>query len=385
MTGAGTTVVVGSGVIGASIAAHLARRGGGPVVVCEHDHGLGLGATGRSLGLLRLHHTEASDANLALRSLPTFQRSTELIGGECGYRPCGFALLIGPEQLAAMDRNVARIRSLGGKVDVLDPADFHDRHPGLRLTGVAAVALEPDGGYGDPAALTRCLLRLAVAAGARILDGAHVDRVLLRGDRALGVRTNVGDVAADTVVLAAGAWTASLAAEVGVDLPIEPRRIGAGFNEAARRDGYQVPACIDDTTGTYFRPGDRGLYFGVPCDPAASAEDVLRPLRADEIAAAQTAVAERVPDLVHGRVAGTRVGVDGYTPDKRPVIGPTAVEGLYVAAGMSGGGFKIAPAVGELVAAEIGTGSAHSALAPYRPGRYAAGRPIRPKYPYRWM
>ncbi|MFE9749572.1 NAD(P)/FAD-dependent oxidoreductase [Saccharothrix saharensis] len=375
-----TTAVVGGGVIGAAVAWHLARRGH-DVVVFDQRRG-GVAATAQSGGLLRLHHTADCDIALAARALPTFQRFGELVGGDCGYRPTGFALLVGPEHGEALRHNVDKVRAAGGKAEVVEPGALAARYPGLRLDGVAAAAYEPDGGYADPAATARLLLDAARAEGARVLDDVPVEHLLVRDDRVVGVRCSIGDVDVDAVVLAAGVWSAGLAEEVGVDLGISPRWIAIALAHAEA----DVPACIDDTTGNYFRPnGGQGVFFGVDLDPEDEPVGTYFPVRPELVTAARDGLWRRVPALADGPTVSTRVGVDGYTPDRHPVIGPVGPAGLYAATGLSGGGFKLAPAVGELVAHEVDTGEEHEELVPYRPGRFAAGEPIVGEHGYRWM
>jgi len=210
--------VVGAGVIGASIAQQLARDGTETVVVCEQYWGGAQTATTQSGGILRLHHTVGCDVGLAARSLPTYQRFGEVVGGDCGYVPVGFALLIGANHTDALVRNVDTVRSCGGRTELLEPEQLVRSYPGLRLGGFAAAAYEPDCGYGDPATTARALLAAAEAAGAMLLRGVRVERLLTHGERISGVRTTVGDIPAATVVLAAGAASAALARTIGLVL-----------------------------------------------------------------------------------------------------------------------------------------------------------------------
>jgi glycine/D-amino acid oxidase-like deaminating enzyme len=201
-----------------------------------------------------------------------------------------------------------------------------------------------------------------------------------------GVRTNLGTIRARQVIVCAGAWSARLAAGVGVDLPLEARRIGIARAAVDAPPG-SLPAGIDDILGTYFRPVPGGsLYFGVPLDPAVDPDREPAALLAAEVDPVRSRLAARLPGLATGPVVASRVSFDGYTPDKRPVIGPMTgsdgPDGLYLCTGFSGGGVKVAPAVGELVAAELTTGAASPLLTPYRPQRFAAGEPIESDYPY---
>ena len=387
MRPAADIVVVGAGVIGASIAVQLARRGRRRVIVCEQNRHAGHAATAQSGGILRVHHTADCDVELAVRSLPVFQAFRQIYGSGCGYVPAGFALLVGPAQVEALEHNLSTVQAAGGKVEVLTGGELTARFPGLAPNGIAAAAFEPDGGFADPALAARAMLTAAVSAGAEVLDGVSVEGLLAHDDEIAGVRTNLGDIAGSSVVIAAGSWSSAIARTVDVDLPITPRWIGLGFSRAPVPAGYDVPACIDDTLGTYFRPADApGLYFGTAVDDrAAGLGSPAGRVRREPIDTALRDLLIRVPGLADGQIRGSRLGVDGYSPDRRPVIGPVGPDGLYLATGMSGGGFKIAPAVGELVATELLTGRAQPALAPYRWQRFSAGEPVAPQHPYQWM
>ncbi|MFV2121583.1 NAD(P)/FAD-dependent oxidoreductase, partial [Streptomyces sp. Act-28] len=235
--------------------------------------------------------------------------------------------------------------------------------------------------------------------GVEIHEGVRVHEVLAdaSGSRVTGVRTTTGQWSTPLVVLASGAWGDAPAAHQGVRVPVTARRIGlaqAPQPRAGRRGAEaSVPTCIDDTTGGYFRPeGTDRLFFGVPSHPDVVLGQDVAPLTADELSSALAANARRVPAAVSAPLTGTRAGLDGYTPDKRPVIGPAGPDGLYLALGFSGGGFKTAPAVAELAAAEILDGQAVAGkseqplLAPYRWERFAGGgRGIVAEAPYAHM
>ncbi|MGD9485980.1 FAD-dependent oxidoreductase [Streptomyces sp. TRM70308] len=391
-------VVVGGGVVGAAIAHQLALAGLGRIVLCDQGRIGAQGATSRSGGLLRLHHTSRHDTELTARSLPVFEQWDELVGGACGYRRTGFLLLVGERHAETLRTNSAAITRAAGyrSVEVLDAAEAVRLYPGLSPDGVAAAAYEPHGGYADPAAAAHALLAAARRRGVLLFEGATAERVVERGGTVTGLETSVGRIDSPLVVLAGGAWGTGPAAHLGVTVPVTARRIGLAQLElrGAGRRGAQrsVPTCIDDTTGTYFRPeGTNRLLFGVPSDPDVRLGQDVTPLTAEEVARAARTLGRRVPGAGAAPVVGTRAGLDGYTPDKRPVIGPAGPDGLYLATGFSGGGFKIAPAVAELAAVEIAEGgavagkAAQELLEPYRPGRFLAGRPIVPEASYDHM
>ncbi|CAA9231294.1 MAG: hypothetical protein AVDCRST_MAG41-912 [uncultured Corynebacteriales bacterium] len=370
--------VVGAGVIGASIARHLAAAG---LRVTVHQEGKPLerGSTVRSGGLVRVHHSDPSDARLTLASLPFFR--DHAVG--CGYRRTGFALLVGPEHEGTLRANTAMLTGLGADVRLLSRSELAGLRPELRLDGVAAAAWEPDGGYVDPAATCRALLDGAVAAGAVLRDGDPVTGLEVRGGAVVGVRTRHGVRPAGAVVVAAGPWTPAVLAGTGVALPIVPRRIASAVVPVS---GGLPCTVIDDTTGLYFRPDGRaGVFFGVPTGrPPGDADAAEGPPDRGTVADTLRLLASRVPAVAGRPVPVGLSGTDGYTPDGHAVLGPLpGLPGGWVAAGFSGGGAKVAPAVGAALAAEIGTGAARPELAPYRPDRFTAGRPVVHAHPYR--
>jgi len=371
-------VIVGGGIIGAGIAFALARRGMRDILVCEQGRVPGLGATTRSGGLVRMHHTARCEIDLAAAGLRTFQRWAEVVGGDCGYRPTGFAVLTDPRHEDSVDANVAAVVGAGGRSYRLTPARLAELHPALRVDGSVIVAYEPDGGYVDPATATTALL---AASGVRVYEGVGVEAVITDGDRVSGVQTTFGPVSADSVILAGGAWTAKLAGSAGIDAPVTPRRIGIARAATGLGAGATC-VVIDDTTGAYFRPAEAGsVYFGVPSAPDVDPHSHPAPLTEQEITAAVAVTSGRMPALAGAPVEGARAGLDGYTPDKRPIIGPAGPDGCYLAVGFSGGGVKMAPAVGELVAAEVTGAGAQELLEPFRLDRFPAA-PIISEHPY---
>lgn len=381
MTHSPDVAVVGAGVVGAAVAHHLAAAG---LRVTVHQDGSPLerGATARSGGLVRVHHTEPADARLTLDSLPFFRENA----AGCGFRRTGFALLVGPGYERALRANTAVLLDLGADVRLLSRAELTQLRPELDLCGVAAGAWEPDGGYVDPARTCRTLLAAAVRAGAVLHSGDPATSLDVRGDRVLGIRTRHGPRPAGAVVVAAGVWTADLLAPTGISLPIVPRRIASAV--VGDVPGDRPCTVIDDVAGLYFRPdGSSGIFFGVPTGrPAVTAEATEDPPARADVADTMRRLAERVPALT-GRAAPVGLsGTDGYTPDGHALIGRLpGLTGGWVAAGFSGGGAKTAPAVGAALAAEITAGTPRPELAPYAPDRFDTGRALVPAHPYRTL
>jgi glycine/D-amino acid oxidase-like deaminating enzyme len=293
------------------------------------------------------------------------------------------------EYQAQVRANADAVAAQGYETHVVGPEELEELQPSWSAEGVGAAAWEPESGYADPVRTTRALVERGRERGLRVLEGTRAEGLVRSNGRVGGVRTSRGEVAAGTVVLAGGAWSAPLLAELGVDVPVETVHIGTCLVEGARLP--EEPAsctAIDDTTGTYFRPdGGRCLLAGVPTGRSRLDPDAEPPpLGSGELDESRSRLGRRIPALEDGRVVGTTSGFDGYTPDKHPLIGPVeGVEGAYLAVGFSGGGFKVAPAVGEAVAAELAGGERRAELEPFRPERFARGRPVEPSHPYTHM
>jgi glycine/D-amino acid oxidase-like deaminating enzyme len=415
-------IVVGAGVAGASTAFHLSRLGAGDVLVVDRGTA-GSGMSSRSSALIRMHYTFRPEVELAVRSDRMFASWTELTGRPAFVRRTGFARLVLPGEEDALRANVAMQRDCGARAEVLPAADFAALAPGLRTEDLTEVAWEPGGGYGDGALVAGDLLAAARERGVRYRPHTPALALLREGDRVTGIQTPGGPEHAGIVVAAAGVWSPALLASIGVDLPIETE-----FHEVAvlsHAPGQGTPvACIDSTTQTYFRPeaggsmtlvgsftGPRGIDpdrvappdevppAGAPRPGATQRGALGEPEHtqstaltapglgdgADGLAALVGAATRRVPALADAGIVRGVTGVYDMTPDGRPMLGELpGLSGLVLAAGFSGTGFKISPAVGEAVAALVtGRPVAGSVdITPFRPGRFAEGRPVSPPHPY---
>jgi len=387
MTAAPDVLVVGAGVIGAATAFHLARLGAGSVAVMDRATA-GSGMSGRSSALVRMHYTFPGEVDLAVRSDSMFDAWTDLTGRPACVRRTGFVRIVMPDECGLLRANVAMQRSRGAATAVVDAAELADLAPGLRTDDVSCAAWEPNGGYGDGAVVAGDLLAAAREHGAGYLPGTAVRGLLTDGDRITGVRTDAGELTAGTVVLAAGVWSPALLATAGIDLPIETElhKVALVRQPGAAAAPVRV-ACIDSTTQTYFRPeaaGQATLIGSFTGPRGADPDRVPATAQPHELAGLVGAAAHRVPALADGGIAAGVTGVYDMTPDARPMLGEVPGRpGLVVAAGFSGMGFKISPAVGEALAELIVRGSASRVdLRPFRPGRFAEGAPISPPHAY---
>jgi glycine/D-amino acid oxidase-like deaminating enzyme len=412
-------IVAGAGVAGAATAFQLSRLGVSDVLVVDRGTA-GSGMSSRSSAMIRMHYTFRPEVELAVRSDRMFGDWAGLTGRPPFVRRTGFARVVPPGEEGALRANVAMQQDCGARAEVLAAGDFAALAPGFRTDDLSEVAWEPDGGYGDGALVAGDLLAAARERGVRYRPHTPVRALLRDGDRVTGIETADGPEYAGVVVAAAGVWSPALLASIGVDLPIETE-----FHEVAvlsHAPGQGTPvACIDSTTQTYFRPeaggtmtlvgsftGPRGVdpdrvapppgapparparaQPGSGCAAGGAQRTTMMAAgagdRADGLAALVGAAARRVPALADAGIVRGVTGVYDMTPDGRPMLGGLpGLSGLVLAAGFSGTGFKISPAVGEAVAALVtGRPVAGSVdITPFWPGRFAEGRPISPPYPY---
>ena len=381
MTRAPEALIVGAGVVGASVAFHLAERGM-ETLVLDRD-GPAAGSTARSGALIRAHYPTALETSLAWESLTEyFEPWGERIGGGCGFTRTGFAYLAGEENEDALRHNVAMQQKTGVETSLITPDDLSEIDPALRTDGVTLAAHEPRGGYADPTATAVGFLRAGEDLGARF-ERRRVRGIMESGGEVRGVYTDDGIMEARTVVLAAGAWSVPIAGSVGLELPIRPARVRVALFERP----YSLPThltLIDTVEGFYARPAaERATLVGSrsslewldgPDEPDAVPDTAF-------IEAASRMVGWRIPDLEGAPYRSGRSGVLDVTPDGRPILGPEGPDGLFLAAGWSGTGFKKAPAIGAEVARWVVDGAPERPeLQNYDLRRFEEGRFIRGDY-----
>ncbi|MFG1944115.1 NAD(P)/FAD-dependent oxidoreductase [Nonomuraea sp. NPDC048826] len=379
-------IVVGAGVMGTSTAFHLAEKGARDVAVLDARRA-GEGMSSRSSALVRMHYTFEPEVRLAVDSLAYFREWPERVGRPPVFRECGFVRIVPPGEADRLRENVRMQQACGAEAEVITAGDLRGLEPGWQVDDVVAAAYEPRAGYGDGAVVAGDFLARARELGVDYRPGTAV-RSLLVGDggRVLGVRTDAGDLTADLVILATGVWTRPLLATAGLDLPIE-----AEYHEVAvLREPPGEPAartaCIDSGTRTYFRPEPGGsLLLGDFIGPrdGIDPDDFPQSPRDASVIEMVGRAARRVPALAEAGITRGVTGVYDMSPDARPMLGPVAgIDGLIVAAGFSGMGFKICPAVGRALA-ELALGEPQTVdVSAFSPDRFAEGRPIDPPFGY---
>jgi sarcosine oxidase subunit beta len=340
-------VVLGGGVIGASVAFHLAEAGV-EVVLVERDQLAG-GSTSRAAGGVRAQFSDALNIQIAQRSLAAFRDFGRRPGWEIDLREVGYLFVLSREEDVAMfERSIALQNELGVPARLVGPARAKELCPLLEVGDVLAAAFSPEDGTATPEAVVQGYASAARAHGARIEVGCEVLDIAMSGGAIREVVTSRGAIRADTVVCAAGAWSRRCAAMAGVELPVTPLRRQILFTEPMDGLPAGLPMTIDFASSFYFHREGPGLLMGMS-DPGETPGFKLE--TSDDWIPALMAIAERrAPRIAETGIRGGWAGLYEMTPDHNALIGEApGVERFLYATGFSGHGFLQAPAVGEIV------------------------------------
>jgi glycine/D-amino acid oxidase-like deaminating enzyme len=424
--------VIGGGVMGASVAMHLADRldpVADPLVLFERAPRLAAGSSGRSGAILRQHYADLEVARMARNSLAEYGSFQLRTGRDIGFRETGVLTLAGPRAPEWVERvvaAVARLSDAGIRTRLVDAAEIRKLVPGIEVADDAVGAWEPNGGFVDPVATVEAFAALARTRGAATRLGVEVTAIRLDGGRVTGLETSEGPVEAEQVVVVAGPWSRAILERAGIELPLrairpeqyfvampgggrpaDPRGLSPAEvalplealeaepgidplarieREADERDAalrVPHPVLIDLELGFYCRcePARPATRVGrveydgdaEVADPGALDEEVGEELRRW----ARGVLVERMPIYSDHADLEPEAALYTLTPDAQAVIGAVpGTSGLFVATGFSGHGFKLAPSVG-LGVTQMLLGEPVTAFEPafFSPERFAKGTP----------
>lgn len=384
MTQTYDAIIIGAGVVGTSIAFHLAERGLKPLIVERRT--VASGATGHSSGLVRMHYDLRAESELAFVSFKQyFSNWRERVGGECGFMQTGFLQIAKREHEDKLRGNVANHQRIGINTSVITADDVKKLFPDLLTDQFDFAAYEPDSGYADATLTTNSMLEAAKRMGATLIQNCEVTGILASGGRVSGVTTTRGDLSAPIIVNAAGTWAAHIGRMAGVDIPFQTWTHDVAFLHRPPSLG-RFPAVIDDTINCYFRPEGSALILAAGEDeslrnePPDAEDQTPTPNFLDNLI---DAMLKRIPKLEESGLHSIHVGRDGISLDQRPILGAAGPEGFYLACGMSGTGFKISPAVGASMSELILDGKPKTVdISPFRFERFAEGQLLKGEFEY---
>lgn len=364
-------VIIGGGVIGASLAYHL-RDHPRPVILYERN-ALGSGTSGDSVALFVWHQSTPDRSSYELRSRSWEQYEPLIRDGTLSFEQ------IGTLDVAETDDEVEALRELAGTLDefgtetsFLEPDALADY--GLDPDVVAGAMATPADGYLDPSEIIQHYVREATDAGVHVETQTEVTDVLTNDGSVTGVETDGEIQSAAAVVNAAGPWAPTVNEDVGVSLPFRHNR--GPVVVLQKDDPFSLPF-VQFSDGLYFRGEGRTQAFAGNFGADYEDAEVLNPASAHSIdhefyLEIDARIEDAIPRLDGVELVNEWVGVRTLTPDGVPIVGETDVRGFFVAAGMNGLGVTLAPAIGEFLAAAIEGDDVDSDLESYlSPARFS--------------
>jgi sarcosine oxidase, subunit beta len=378
MTGA-AVAVIGGGVMGASVAYHLAALGQRDVVILDRSDGPGGGSTGRATGGYRAQYATAINVRLSLLAREKLRRFADETGVDPGYAPAGYLWLAASEAELDVLRAGRAVQHAEGLVEAeeVSPEEIARINPSIRLDGVAGGAFCPSDGFIRPLRILEGYLAASARLGVRQVWAAEVRG--LRRDaqgRIVEVETARERLAVGAVVNAAGPWAASVAALAGVALPVTPLRRQIATTTPCDLLPADMPMTIWAGDGFHLRVRDGRvlLLWPTPGVPGRPFEASVDPAWLDAVVAMAHA---RVPVLRQATIdrAGCWAGLYEMSPDKHAILGlAPECPNLYLINGSSGHGVMHAPALGQLLAELMCEGRASAmAVSELDPTRFARG------------
>jgi sarcosine oxidase subunit beta len=369
---AADVVIVGGGVMGCSLAYHLAREKV-DVVLLERAQ-LGSGSTARNAGGVRQQFSSEVNVTIGMRSVLLLNRFEAEIGVPADFRQVGYLMLLTrPQEVAEFRALIDLWQRLGlSEARWLDPAEVGVRVPALNLDDVLGATFCPTDGIASPDAVTMGYAAAARRLGARLREGCAVTGIDVRAGRVAGVRTASGEISTRAVFDCAGPWARAVGAMAGAEVPVDPFRRHIWVTDRIPEVGRETPMTVDFTTSFYFHPEGEGVLFGMsdrdegPTFSTDLNEGFLE--RVTEVGL------HRLPALERAGIKTAWAGLYEVTPDHQAILGPVEeVGGLWCACGFSGHGFMQAPAVGEQLAQLLVQGRSEIDLTPLSHRRFATG------------
>lgn len=347
--------IIGGGVIGCSIAYHLARNSRLKILLLEQGH-LGSGSTGRSAGGVRCQFQTEIHIQLSIESLKMFHAFREETGWDPDFREVGYFFLLSTDEERALFRKGVELqRRLGVDVEVLSPSEIKRLIPCLRIDDLVEGTYTGGDGYASPYQVVWGYAERARDLGVHIREGCAVTGVKVRGGKVQGIECRDCEIDAPVVINATGAYAGLVGRMAGVMVPVTPWRrqlfVTAPISDFTR----EIPVTIDVHRGWYVRREEGGALIPAPTDRQSSFDIAVDWEVVSEVRAAG---AYRVPSLAQAEIVRGWAGLYDISPDNHPVMGESEVQGFYVACGFSGHGFMHGPVAGKLMAELILKGRA---------------------------
>jgi sarcosine oxidase subunit beta len=374
---AADVVIIGGGVMGASIAFHLAEAGVNNIVVERGE--LGSGSSGKPIGGVRAQFSDPLNIELSSRSLHAYQDFRNRPGTDIRLDSVGYLfLLTSAEQAANFETSVRIQNSLNISSRVVSPHEARRLCPYISTDGLVAAVYSPTDGHARPDLVIQGYADYAARAGVTFATHTAVTGIDTAGDRVTALHTDQGPIACSTVICAAGAWSGQIGDMIGIDLPVRPVRRQLAFTIPLTPPAPRIPFTIDFTSSAYFHNSDDGLLLGL-ADPR-QAEGFDTTWTPEWLELFRDVARRRAPALADIEISSGWAGLYEVTPDHNALIGRSSeLENFLYATGFSGHGFCQAPAVGEIVRDLYLGREPFVDISPFSADRFRAEAEIRPE------
>ena len=341
-------IIIGGGIIGTSIAYHLARKKAQGVVLLEKGL-LGEGSTAKCAGGIRAQFSTEINIRFSLESFNTWNHFQEIMGTALDFKKVGYLFLATSEDEWAVFQNNSDLQhQFGIPVELLSPQEIQYRWPYLRVDDLRGGTFCTWEGYAGPYEALSGFTRGARRGGVKIFEETEVLRILHNGNQVAGVRTCRGDISSPIVVNAAGPFAGEVGKMAGADVPVQPFRRQLFFTRPFSHIPDPIPLVIDFHRGWYFRREGAGLLISGPKDNFPSFN-----LNVDYEAMVEVArnSMHRVPIMEKVEIDRGWAGSYEISPDNHAILGEfPGLRGFFLANGFSGHGFQHSPAVGKVIA-----------------------------------
>jgi glycine/D-amino acid oxidase-like deaminating enzyme len=345
-------VIIGGGVMGASAAYHLAKRGMKNIVLLEKEEFFGTGATGRCAGGVRYQFSTEINVKLSIESLPMIERFKVEIGQDVNYRQCGYLLIATDEKDATtFKHNVELQNRLGVQTQLLSGEEVRARLPLMKFEDAIAGTFNQKDGIVDPNGVVAGYISAAQKMGVKALNRAEVTGICVSGDDVEAVETTHSVIQTRMILNAAGPWAGQIGKMAGVQIPIVPIRRQMFTTNPLKEIPEDFPFVIDFAQSLYFHRESEGLLIGMSNQEEKPGFD--QNIDEEFEFVNLEAAIERMPLLERASRASHWAGLYEVTPDAHPIFGGSNLKGFTICAGFSGHGFMHGPVAGKLMSEYI--------------------------------
>jgi len=386
-------IIIGGGVLGLSIAYHLARDSRDSVVVLERNE-LASAASSRAAGLVLQVTTKPSQTAMTKQTCETIPLLERALGDTVGFHAVGsMRIASSPERMKELVRMEQDAEDNNIPCQTLNALEATEKAPWLDVNNAQRITFFPTDGYVDPYRLGTSYGLAARKLGVDIKPRCEVQNLLIEANQVIGVQTEKGNIFGNSVTDAAGAWASLISAHAGYLLPVVPTRSHYWISAPNTNYGGDFPIVMLPDARTYMRPEVDGMLIGVqePHSVTFDARDLpgninsFSPTKGEEhwdvIAGAMEEIAAFFPEIKHAEFASYISGLSTYTPDGNLVLGPVPqVDNFFTATGCCGHGIAMSAGIGTAMSGLLRGDTVPVDLYPYEPSRFGKINPFSPEF-----